>query len=348
MAFLDSIDSNKQHINLSQSAFDIIQNDMFSFGEDKLSTFVNRVFENYHPQAEASIGRTLNTFKGELKMLFQDIPCNEDIKNQLIQRLIFQKKASLVQKTKTYDKGVSFKFWLNKDNFSYLTEDLSECTEEKHYPRGRGQYIKCVLEEYARLPYVEREYIYYLPFIKSINDAIERKKQLRLKTVDSVYSIYPYKILRDPLSTANYLVGYSKRYNNEEDELRPCSFRISALRSVKVESSKSAFLNSRMQNDLLRMISARGVQFMSGREQEIVVKLSSEGLRKFSRQSHLRPTTIEKISDDTFVFNCTVAQAQFYFFKFGEDAEIISPAFLREKFLAMYNAAAENYSMIEE
>ena len=45
------------------------------------------------------------------------------------------------------------------------------------------------------------------------------------------------------------------------------------------------------------------------------------------------------------MFQCTEAQAEFYFFKFGKDAQIVRPLRLREKFQAMYEAAAGAYAL---
>lgn len=97
--------------------------------------------------------------------------------------------------------------------------NLSVLADEQKYYARRGEYIKCVIEEYARLPYIQRERVYVSLFIEEIETAIHAERQLRIVTNrDKVYSIYPYKILPDPLSTANYLVGYSRRYHCPEME----------------------------------------------------------------------------------------------------------------------------------
>ena len=348
MAFVirdeDRTENNKQHLNLSNFAYEVILSDMFAFGEEKLSGFINTVFEHYHPIAEASIARTLNHLKGDLSKNMSDITGDEYTKNRILNRLLFQRKSDLIERTESYETGKSFKFWLNKNNLEYLTEPSSECDEDKYYPR-RGKYIKCILEEYARLPYIERELVYFSPFIEAIKYAIREEKQLRVVTdADRIYSIYPYKILRDPLSTANYLVGYCKRYDHSEtDEKRPCSFKISALVSIKVEKSKSAFLKESERKELSKVIKSRGVQFMVGSEAEIHVRLTSAGVQKFHRQTHLRPPLVKKLGYGTYVFQCTTAQAEFYFYKFGKDAEILLPADLRAKFAKMYEDASEVY-----
>ena len=346
MAFVTRVEdggsNNKQHLNLSTLAYEVILCDMFAFREEKLSGFINAVFEYYHPIAEASIARTLNHLTGELFKCISEVSGDEKTKKIVLEKLVSQKKDSLLEKAESYEGGKAFKFWLNKSNFEYLSEPSSECGEDKYYSR-RGKYIKSVLEEYARLPYVEREKIYFSPFVAEIKNAIREERQLRIVTdKNTVYSVYPYEILSDPLSTANYLVGYCKRYDDSENEKRPCSFRISALKSVRVEKSKSAFLKNSVWEQLAHTISSRGVQFMAGNEAEVHVKLTEAGVNKFRRQTHLRPPLIRK-QGDIYVFQCTTAQAEFYFFKFGRDAEILLPVDLREKFKSMYKAAANTY-----
>ena len=57
----------------------------------------------------------------------------------------------------------------------------------------------------------------------------------------------------------------------------------------------------------------------------------------------LRPSYIEK-NDNIYKFDCTLTQAEFYFFKFGKEVKIINPPSLAEKFKAMYHEADLNYN----
>lgn len=340
----DKGSNNKQHLNLSILAYEVISSDMFTFGNDNLSGFLNTVFAHYYPRAEASIAMALNSLNGALSKLLAETPVDERAKQQLINRLISQKKTLLIEKSAAYGNGKSFKFWLNKSNLALLTEPSSECCEDRYYSR-RGKYIKSVLEEYARLPYIEREKVYFSHFAEEIQNAIREEKQLRAVTdAGAIYSVYPYEILSDPLSTANYLVGYCTRYDDPEDEKRPCSFRISALKAIKMEKSKSAFLKDSARKQLERAVASRGVQFMSGSEAEIHVRFTKAGVHKYRRQIHLRPPLVRKQEDDVYVFQCTTAQAEFYFFKFGADAEILLPTDLRARFKSMYESAANVYN----
>lgn len=333
----------KQRLNLSKLATEVMHYDQFTFGVEGRSEFLNRIFEHYAPEADASISRSLNIYRGKLEESLSTILGDESTKRRIITKLAEEKEDELKNRTDSYEKGESFTFYLYKHNFTYLTEPDSECCEERYYKR-RGDYIKSVIEEYARLPYVHREKVYFKPYIEQIKHAIEKKWQLRVDTDQYItYSVYPYKILCDPLSTHNYLIGYCQRYDHAEDEKYPVTFRISALQSVKPEKSKSAFLTKSEKEKLIQSITSRGVQFMSSGEEEVRVRLSTTGQSKFRRQIHLRPAQVGEPEGDEYVFRCTKTQAEFYFFKFGENAEILQPEDLRQRMATMYENAAEMY-----
>lgn len=345
MAFCNNEEgtNNKQHINLSITAYEIMLNDMFAFGENSISGFINTVFFHFYPIANASISLTLNRLLGKLIKQMAETPGDERTKKHIIDKLVKDKVEELKNKCESYVPGKAFKFWLNKSNLEYLTQKNSECKEDKYYSR-RGKYIKCVIEEYAQLPFIERERIYFSPWMNEIEYAVCEECQLRVVTETGfVYSVYPYKLSSDPLSISNYLIGYCKRYNFPNDEKRPCSFKISSLKSLTLEKSKSAFLKNSEKKSVEKTISSRGVQFMVSNETEIYVRLTDKGVEKYHRQVHLRPAFVRK-ENDICVFQCTTAQAEFYFFKFGADAEILLPTELRQKFKLMYKSAVNTYN----
>ena len=99
MAFTSDTGSNKQRINLSTSAYEVIRNDMFTFHEDKFSHFVNSIFENYSPKAKASISLVLNRYRGELSELLSSIRGDEGTRKRIFHRLISEEEEKLREKT---------------------------------------------------------------------------------------------------------------------------------------------------------------------------------------------------------------------------------------------------------
>ena len=342
--------SSRQRLNLSELAEEIVYSDMFAFRASNMSGFINRVFENFHETAEASISLAMKRYEGELEGQLERVPADDKTKRLVIKRLLTQKETSLRNKMSEYESGKSLLVSLNQKNIEYLSASNTECEEEKYYNNKRGKYIKCVMEEYARLSYVERERVYFAPFVHEVQYAVQTDCRLRVKTSASVpYSVCPYGIFSDLLSTANYLVGYSSPYNAEKEELCPCSFRLSAIKDVRAEKSKKRALKKEEKKQLDKLRRSRGVQFMVGNETEIHVRLTAAGKRKYERYAHLRPPKKREKGEDIYVFECTEAQAEFYFFKFGKDAEILQPHSLRDKLASMYEQAAILYSQtIEE
>jgi hypothetical protein len=89
-----------------------------------------------------------------------------------------------------------------------------------------------------------------------------------------------------------------------------------------------------------------GTMFISdeGEAAQIEVKLTPKGKQKYIEQVHMRPSgRLKPDSDDVYIFICPTRQVEYYFWKFGKDAEILSPPALREKFSANYKEALELY-----
>ena len=82
---------------------------------------------------------------------------------------------------------------------------------------------------------------------------------------------------------------------------------------------------------------------MAGELSEIEVIFTAKGLELFERQLYLRPTVYTKIGQNRYLFHCTEMQAIHYFFKFGRDAQIVTPKHLRERFISYYREALAAY-----
>jgi predicted DNA-binding transcriptional regulator YafY len=63
----------------------------------------------------------------------------------------------------------------------------------------------------------------------------------------------------------------------------------------------------------------------------------------YNEQIHMRPAYTEIINGDEYRFHCSTTQADFYFFKFGKEAEVLSPQRLRELFRRKHADAVAVY-----
>lgn len=373
MAFSNQGSSDqKQHLNLSTYAWTILTYDSFCFSKTAdsqavpLSTLLNRIFENFYETASASLAiyhahlleenkQVLDNFlisnasenlsNSETEDLFNRLA--EYTASQQIQKISDEHSHSLKQK------GSGKKFRLNNKNFDYLTNPSKTCHEEQYYS-SIGQYLKAVFEEYAALPQIERERIYYRDSVSAIEDGIQKVKIVRITHNNgSCYDFKPYQIMSDPASSHLYLTGFSKPVNHTQNYditrqlvptiARPASMRISNIAEVKIMSSKSGKLTQQEKEKVLSILDTNGVQFMSDSPVEIRIRLTPYGIRTYNSRIRMRPPCIRIEEDNIYVFYCTTRQIAYYFLEYGRDAEVLDPPSLRDYFKKWFSFASDCY-----
>jgi hypothetical protein len=352
----------KQHINLSDSAWMIIEQDIKNFylseSEESKSGFLNIILSNFYESAEASISiRHMNKID-EITEMFNAksfIKIDEKIKKELIQKISDEYQFKLIEKAKNYPKGRGQKFRINVSNVELLKNDIQE---ESFYDDSIGLYLKALFEEYTIKQSFEREMIFFKSNIDEIRKAIYLQKKLKL-TIKQKYNIHekkwfsrkfyvtPYKITQESSKNYNYLVCYSEEISHDGtigDKIIS-SFRISRIEKIMVMKSMGGFLSNEKRNELEHEIMQKQVQFMAGDLIDIKIKFTQKGLENLNRQLYMRPSFYKKVKDEerTYIFHCTEIQAINYFIKFLRDIEILSPLSLREKFIQRYNDALNVY-----
>jgi len=226
----------------------------------------------------------------------------------------------------------------------------------------RGKFLTAVFEEYAKKPYVERERIYFERIFTDIQDAIvhERPIVITYAQVDKPIYVLPHSLETDKLSMYNYLIGYARPAasfpgtgNSEHFSLE--SFRLSKIQRAEIDRQQKAGsgkLNAEQRGKIKESRAKHGTMFIADEDKihEIIVSFTDEGKRKYINQVHMRPSQHidsecnKKENSDVYIFRCTIHQAMAYFFKFGSDAEVLSPLCLREQFKQEYAKAARLYN----
>lgn len=389
MAFENAVGAdNKQRINLSDYAYDVICSDMLAFNNNKFSNFINRIIDNFKDTSDASISIALKREEKKLeKILDSDSDMNDE---RTMKKLLEAKKNELTKKINGFESGESYRIRLNNKNLEYLTEPGFGCEEDEYYytevrQSGKikserhpkiGKYLKALLEDYAIRPFCERERIYYkdvIDLICRINSGAEeeekknnQKKNQRKKAIDlsntinpgndkpgekkllfvkfhhqkGIRCIFPYEISKDSFQMYNYVLGFLYDDNTSSKELK--AWRLSTICEA-IKTSKTINVNETDIETLEKAKTDRGVQFMPGKKQEIVVCLTDAGKRKFMKQLHLRPKCVEVRNGCDYVFNCTPKQAEIYFTRLGKDAYIKEPESLRKEMLKYYRDAYNRY-----
>jgi len=206
------------------------------------------------------------------------------------------------------------------------------------YCGSPGKYIKSVIEQYADLPYLERERIFFDEIVKQIETAILHKERITVESGTALRSVRPYRIGTDRLSAYNYLVGYIKQ-SKSKDTIGV--FRVSRIKSVINEGEAGGLTDFEIL-ELKKAIEERDLPYIIYQPKKILIRLNPTGLWMYSSLIQNRPIYYSK-EDGLFTFYCSEAQAENYFFKFGANAEIIEPASLRDKFKDMYHDASALY-----
>lgn len=363
-----------QQIRLRFSRYteEIIENDMLLFGETKKNTFLNKIIWNFYPEAKASISMRLEEYGNTLSEIIPSDISKDDFRSaskesgnkgvrdqsrenntlhSVFKALIDHEEKRLLALAGSYDlpdKSCKSKpYRLQNEIYREFTDESSGFQEDIYYKSSLSSYIKTLIEEYAHEPYISREKIYFKEIFEIIEEAISAKKQLRITVFNGVsFHTLPYEIQTDPFATAHYLTGYSYRIDQEKNSKYTVSYKIAAIRNIRIEKSRSGYLHPDEVSALLKDIAEKGVQFLASDCEEIQVRLTEQGWNSFRRWLHLRPAPShiqEEAGSWLLTFHCSVYQARAYFFKFGAEAEVLAPAGLRREFAEEYQRAGKVY-----
>ena len=344
------IESRRQHVNFSPSAYLTIQEDIRNFdtsGKITKTGFLNTIFQNYYELADASISIREKSQRDSLLDIFtKSIDKNKEFIDTYVKLYV----SKLKKKIKSYQLGTS-------DTSEKLRLDkktqLILCSNQKlgsdKYEGSVGKYLKAIYEEYAlKLPY-EREQIYFADTYNKITDSITNKKALRITLYSKKsYYVIPYKITQNKTNTYNYLVGYSFEDDDNKNSKKTASFRISNIAHIQTHGKFT--LKSDEIKKLELELHTKSAEFMTGDLSRIKVRFSNLGISLFKKQLYLRPNEYEVDSNNDHIYNfsCTFTQANYYFFKFGNEVEILEPLDLRAHFKEKYRTAYEVYKDKED
>ncbi|GEM_PF-6275830 len=307
-------DDRKQYLNLSNNAFYIMNCDALAFAGKKVSSsrvesgFLNRIFLNFLQDKE--------------------------------------KMENLMNREEQYTKGVQFNFRLQtkaeKQISSIETNKKSRLCKKFIFSGyfNRNKCLKAVFEEYAGLPYYEREKIYFRSEFEFLCLCCKSSQPVGFdyrKGKETVYiSMLPYDIRLDEWSSYNYLIGITK-----SGKIINC--RLSFIQNLHSVSGNFSDLHKKSKI-IEERIMTNGVQFLGSEPQKIIVRLTETGQNMYSTMIYLRPH-YESCNPQSgiYEFFCTPTQIRYYFFKFGGEAEIIEPEILRQQFIDDYKKALDNY-----
>ena len=343
----------RQHISLSQYAYSIVRSDSLTFlGTINYSGFINRIvinsmldsFDEPAYAEEERITKELTHYSKPGKT----IRLNDDDR-EMVNKIASAHRNFSILSFRRYPKDISLKIRLNKDLHETMYP-LHSDWEGSQFDLSQGDYIKLLVEEYARKTIYDRERIFFKLWIEDLGNYIDasdetRRRILLILSNGDRFTMKPYRLSYDYEADYNYIIGMAAKDGTKD--FTPASFRISRIAKI-VPRSISAGSGRITDREKKRKIKDSGVSFIVGEPIEHKVKLTPQGLSMYNTIFHQRPIYdhIERIDDETVIltFTATIRQITNYFFTFAKEAEIISPIETREWMKNRYRSAYESYN----
>ena len=251
----------RQHINLSQYAYEVIVNDSMTFMEEKnLSGFINRILLNC---GESYFDTT-------------------DIKNENCKLRSFPKEHTL--KIRLNDK-VYPEYYPNEGTWFGARYKISQ-----------GTYIKALIEDYARKTLFERENIFYKETLNTLSFYLPQNNNrdfpkgilpIVLKDNRKFY-IKPFILSDDYQAPYHYVVCMAT--NDPNSAMVPTSFRISRIKDIKdpVTSYGSGKITQKEIKEINRRIKDNGVPYIIGD----TIEMLASGIFNHSRVGQKSPISV--------------------------------------------------------
>ncbi len=291
-------------------------------------------------------------FESDLR-IFEDSADDHWTQNQFINMLIqnFEGDFALNTDLLNYKDGNYYLARLNTKTLKMINSwdmhyqqniELTGVTKIKKFECS--QFIKCLLETYARLPFIEREkLILKNSVIKPIDTAISEGRKLSvIYAFDDMYTVSPICIAPAKEGTFQYLVCI-------HEDGRIDSLRLSRIKEVNKLKTKSTPLPEHRIKEITEGLAEFGPTFIKEKKVTVKVRLTQRGILSYMYSVIHRPMHIdvEYESDgkdaDILVFRCSEMQAIYFFFRFAGQAEILEPQSLRDTFRQLYSDGLKNY-----
>lgn len=370
----------RQHINLSAHADEIIHNDMNAFEVAKNeSGFICEIISTYWHASDASIAHAKNRKRDKLTREIKQAKYREDKPKDkklerfepskyslseeelaLVEKLANEYAIALELKMKSFPKDVSKKIRLRNEVYDLVyPEDEADWPCREFYS-NQGDYLKAIIEDYASKTFFEREAIICHDLISDLQREIDLPNESKCILGVTLYAkngkaakfdVKPYRIMSDPGANYHYLVGMSRPAGEAGAAWKEASFRISRIEKFRpyAKSHGSGKITKTELKTIMDALRVRGVQYILSEQVEQKILLTPEGMRMYDQILHMRPVTAKKPEkkedgNTLLVFLCTERQIENYFFPFGEEAKVLKPEHLADRFRERYEKALLVYS----
>ena len=351
-------DDQKIRLILSSSAQMTIAEDMDIFGVDKRNQFINTILNNYFERAKASLlmyrAKRISDLcapSNDEHISTEQLENKEAVVTNIVDAELREYAGNIKKSLRIkgdrrfcYINNYNMKFLADNGYKEYSGKDILEYSPYKR----PSQYLRAVIEEYCSLPFIKREEIFKQEAYDIINDAINNKLVLRIpnaKNPDQIFVVYPHKIVDNKSNTQSYLLCYSKEKDIKDSKMKIVSFSMSRLNISKLnKTSQNYKLTKEQEKNIENILEHQEVEYLLNEPESIEIRMTENGKKIYNSRIYMRPKRIEIKDNNIWVFNCTQLQAYNFFFSFGENAEVINPPELRDRFIQSVNKMSEIYS----
>ncbi len=324
----------KIKIYTTKRVSDILTKDAENFGFFKkdgitpnknamLSTLLVNYFETYTQKRLEKNTKIENLIKNSTNMPSKQAA---ELSNTILNQL---NEDDFEEKSEKYNQLVSIKPTIETNPIiEYIENYLLQYD-------SLSKYLRNMFTSYAALPQDRRETIIFKPLYNTLTEAIKKQKKVFIitKRGQQHIEITPYAIALTKEEMHLYLLYTINRSCR--------TIKLSSIESARVVD-KPALFNAE-ERAILGKMQAKNPQFVYLPNSEpIVVKFTPKGINLFQKIYLHRPTPTN-IEGDTYTFDCSYMQALFYFVRFGDEIEVISPQYVRTGVRNFHKNAAKIY-----
>lgn len=359
----------RQHLNLSNYAYETLLSDIDAFSESGgISGMINRIITNYMDDSEASISASAERKRLEIIDTLTTVKEKDSIRStdktvtitpaesRTVDMLVSAYKEQLIERFiyNPAPKEKTLKIRLQNDIYDILGPSIPLADEEY---RSAGNYIKALIEDYASQSFFRREEIYFRELYERIRSAVGNGERslmtVRIRSANGElvdYRIKIYDISTESDAPYHYLITLSKPAAESRSIYKPAVFRLSRIvKLYDTPSYGSGKITAKEKKELLDAIKLKSIPYLLDDVDDYAIELTPGGVKKYKSILHLRPaadpsmTKTLRSGSQVMHFKATYRQIENYFFKFGKDARIISPKRAADSFSNAYLSAYEKY-----
>ena len=342
----------RQHVNLSQYAYDVIRNDSINFlGKLNISGFINTIIEN--SKVESFDDMSLMEEERILQELSESKTTLSATELKALHKIAEAHRNKLILSYKKYPKDKALKIRLNNK----LHEEFYPSDSKWHgleFGITQGEYIKTIVEEYARKTYYERECVFYKSRIdeltKNIASLDSEKRILSITMKNDVkYYCKLYRMSENYETHYHFLIGLFAKDGSTDYKI--ASIRLSRIAEIKSRgrSLGSGKLTHSEIKKIENRIKESNIPYIIGEPKDFVIQLTSKGMILYDFKYSQRPIYDELIVDkqnDKFTMKIFATERQItnYFIGFGKEAIVLSPSETKNWICEKYSEAAVAYT----